>query len=603
MILHDTTNQMNRCGSMARRRRRIGRSSRQYRHEVSTEISSRLFRLGIPSGQSVFSLLLAVMLIVLVLVVPVIGKEIVATHEWQLLGENDTVAAGMHIRVDLSTGEKWVKIPEDESWENQSNERVTGSGSGHSLAIMTNEGDLQLVQSVEADEVEPNYDFDMMYRTLSKLPAEEQKRIQLPRLTSTSAKIASLEPEARAHFEARLKLIWEERQAELQRIQRENIMDMPQLLKDRIEAMRAYLADPVTHLKECLETTISEADSGSTTVVTNIIQVLQDLEYQLADLDMTRDFHTLGGWPLLAALLCDFVHPKAMRNGNVTNTDSDVNQLLREEIHRIQMYASWAMGTAVKNTGEFLSYVLEPLTVVDVTTSDTTTNDSNKDGSGTTSVTTALDLVLRQFRSTMATAAVRALTDAELQKLSKLVYCLGSFLRGNRPAQLHFVHHQGPSSLAAALKSTLSRLKDQTTTTTIALFYRKLAQRILQLASDTVLDVSLHATETTDLAIQSDDAQIVQSYTDAEWCDAVQLAFQSASDDSDNNINQRARLRVVEDVLPTVHTLLSQCGAHWRRTSFIHKLESLKENKSDEVHDGEVVDLIETTLRLLRDEE
>ena len=45
---------------------------------------------------------------------PVAAKELEATKEWQLLGENDTVAAGMHIRMDMTTGEKWVncKLPD-----------------------------------------------------------------------------------------------------------------------------------------------------------------------------------------------------------------------------------------------------------------------------------------------------------------------------------------------------------------------------------------------------------------------------------------------------------------------------------------------------------
>merc|ERR1719253_57448 len=42
------------------------------------------------------------------------AKEIAATNEWQLLSENDTIPAGLHVRMDLSTGEKWAKIPEDE---------------------------------------------------------------------------------------------------------------------------------------------------------------------------------------------------------------------------------------------------------------------------------------------------------------------------------------------------------------------------------------------------------------------------------------------------------------------------------------------------------
>ena len=40
------------------------------------------------------------------------AAEIVATKEWQLLKEGDTIPAGLQIKMDLSTGEKWVKLIE-----------------------------------------------------------------------------------------------------------------------------------------------------------------------------------------------------------------------------------------------------------------------------------------------------------------------------------------------------------------------------------------------------------------------------------------------------------------------------------------------------------
>ena len=41
------------------------------------------------------------------------AKEITGTNEWQLLQENDTIPAGLHVRLDLSTGQKWAKLPSD----------------------------------------------------------------------------------------------------------------------------------------------------------------------------------------------------------------------------------------------------------------------------------------------------------------------------------------------------------------------------------------------------------------------------------------------------------------------------------------------------------
>mmetsp|Transcript_5740 Transcript_5740/g.6676 ORF Transcript_5740/g.6676 Transcript_5740/m.6676 type:complete len:100 (-) Transcript_5740:239-538(-) len=42
------------------------------------------------------------------------GKEIIATREWQLLQEGDTVPAGLHIRMDLERGQKWARLDIDD---------------------------------------------------------------------------------------------------------------------------------------------------------------------------------------------------------------------------------------------------------------------------------------------------------------------------------------------------------------------------------------------------------------------------------------------------------------------------------------------------------
>jgi len=54
------------------------------------------------------------------------AKEIVATHEWQLLSEDDTLPAGLHVRMDLSTGKKWAKLVADE----RAKEVEIGAGTG-----------------------------------------------------------------------------------------------------------------------------------------------------------------------------------------------------------------------------------------------------------------------------------------------------------------------------------------------------------------------------------------------------------------------------------------------------------------------------------------
>jgi hypothetical protein len=220
------------------------------------------------------------------------GKEVVATDEWTLLKENDTVDAGVHVRMDLTTGEKWVKRLEEQE------KPIMDT----SLIVQTDATeDVVLVSSSNAE-----YDYEMMYRTLSKLPIEERERMQLPSQNVLSLRSAS--PEEIQQFQAQMKHIWEQRQEELRQIE---FADFPEILKERIKSLEEYIADPLEHILQNFllpkDNTIDATDDD-TTMITNIVQVLQDLEYHLQDVDMTRDFHTLGGWSLLVSLLDDEVH-------------------------------------------------------------------------------------------------------------------------------------------------------------------------------------------------------------------------------------------------------------------------------------------------------
>jgi hypothetical protein len=54
----------------------------------------------------------------------------------------------------------------------------------------------------------------------------------------------------------------------------------------------------------------------------DIVSVLHDLEYHLADIDMTRDFYTLGGWPILVSLLDSNVHLINATTNSLTTSNS-----------------------------------------------------------------------------------------------------------------------------------------------------------------------------------------------------------------------------------------------------------------------------------------
>jgi hypothetical protein len=424
-----------------------------------------------------------------------LAKEIEATHEWTRIGENDTLPAGLHIRIDMTTGEKWAKLMDSESSTTPPTTTTVATVESSSTATTAETTSRPLSQELQVTErgivselpLKDNsvhYDFDMMYRTLSKLPEDEVEQMQLP----TPPPQSENDLAARRDFERRLLAIWERRQEQLRNL---DLADLPQLLKDRIQAIRDYLqGDP--------ETTAATAASAD-----NIVDVLKDLEYQLQDIDMTRDFHTLGGWSLLAILLDDAVH-----NQRLHQTIDETNQ--------VQLHAAWAMGTAVKNTAEFAAYVLEPIRYP--------TNVKF-----TAATTTALELVASQLKLSLHQHEQSPWSKVLDLKILRLVYCLGSFLRGNRAAQVRF-GPDGPAVLATALQRTVHLLDYSDTTMTAVehargtnTFARKLAERLLNLATDMVLDVTLHIDDngnqlTDSTTGSSTDLSIVSSWTSPEWC-------------------------------------------------------------------------------------
>ena len=362
--------------------------------------------------------------------------EIEVTKDWQVIGENQTIPAGVHVRMDMTTGEKWVKLVDD-----------TDDNTGiQEVEVQQSSGGIMLVENKDESTTkkDPTFDFEMMHRTLSKLPEEEHARMGgLPELPgSVTAPEQTKTPEYKAMFEKRMREIWTQRQAELKAFEDEYLVDLPDLLKERIRRLKEYLEDPYANLVAMdLQRKSNEEDDSEETHVTDILSVLQDLEYHLADVDMTRDFHTMGGWPLLVAM----VDPAGHHANETITVD------LRSNVRTVQMHAAWAIGTAIKNTGEFYPYAIEEVLVKG-------------------EKTTALKMLLKQFQ-------VETDTDPALQQ--KVIYGISSLLRGNRPAQAYFLDLGGPDILAQSL----IRLEP------------KLIKRVLTLVEDIVSDVKRHGNE------------------------------------------------------------------------------------------------------------
>lgn len=454
--------------------------------------------------------------------------EVVVTKEWQQLGENDTIPAGMHVRMDMTTGEKWVKLPDE-----------TDDDSHMLAAVVQEDGS---VRPIETDKIpsgssenhngagsngestdEGSYDYEMMHRTLANLPVEEQERMggipELPPVTTTArTKITSKE---RQEAEAKLAAIWKRRQEELKDVQ-ELLMDVPEVLKERMQGIRRYLKDPEEELQE-MDDDMGEEEG----MATNIVSILADLEFQLTDVDNARDFHTMGGWSLLVSLLADQSH---ISPNSTATTISQLPQDIQSRIYVVQTHAAWTIGTAVKNTGEFFPFAVEAVPILD------------SKGS-VDSVTTAIDLAVLLFVQDYP----KAHHQWEVRNLlAKSIYAIGALLRGNRLAQAHLVQSgEGVESLAAKLRSLA------TTSVTTNAATAKLLQRLLSLASDIVTDVELHGEPNT----KATNAAILQAFSSPEWCDATSLVLLKSSSLSD---------RVYETVLETLTSLAPYCSASWK---------------------------------------
>lgn len=439
------------------------------------------------------------------------AKEIEATNEWQLLGENDTIPAGMHVRMDMTTGEKWVKLPDDDDGDGPTTTSMAA-------AIVSTDGSVDMDNDGNHDMHRPKYDFEMMHRTLSKLPPEEMERYGgLPELPDSNPKRTVLTSQERQAFEKRMAKIWDQRQAELKELQA-MLMDLPEVLKERIRGIQQYLKDPLEELRKVnLE---KEQDGEGQGMVTDIISLLTDLEFQLTDVDNARDFHTLGGWELVVALLSEDMHVQ-------NKTISKLSRATETKVRAVQSHAAWTIGTAVKNTGEFYPYAVEAVKVG-------------------TKMTTALDMLLDVFCKNYKDEQwwpIRTL-------LAKSIYAIGSLLRGNRLAQAHLIQNDGAAKLCDKLRQlVMDRLSSDV----------KLIQRLLSLASDLIIDIQMDGDKSSTLL---NDA-IVKAFSTVEWCNVVSTVFITET---------LLPIRVQETVMETFSTLAPHCSSKgWDAKSMEHK--------------------------------
>jgi nucleotide exchange factor SIL1 len=504
------------------------------------------------------------------------AKEIVATPEWQQVKEGDTIPKGLHIRMDFETGTKWVKLLDEEESKqaaatsatavtttatmytvesNSEETKAESSSKGPKITQLTNpeltpEASAKITNSILEQERQrtANYmqsvaslndfengdhdselDYEMMYRALKSLPQEEQDRmgVTLPSSLPEEDGEGNESASSRQEFEATIRKIWMSRQELLKRMEEEHLANIPDLIQERVKFLEGYIVLPVQHLRHAILSSGKEQSE----VPDNIISVLEDLEYHVADIDMARDFHSMGGLPLLVSLLTDSIHGLdratdeaiqfAMEQElNSTSTSSlsqgfelnqetlDYLEQMQETIWKVQSLACWTIGTAVKNAEEFWGWALEDF-------SDLTADDANM---GTNQTVQEVNLI------SILSSKIKDITPVgssySLMKLKqKEIYALGSLLRGNRNALQYFVSIGGPRILGQLVDLILSQVDSKERVDSIT---SSLLSKAVTLADDLIMDVVVHPMSSGDSQERSINEQmdrdVIDSFTTDEWC-------------------------------------------------------------------------------------
>ncbi len=551
------------------------------------------------------------------------AKEIEATHEWQIVQEGDTIPAGLHVKMDLETGAKWVKLLDD--GDNHDHGDTGDTSKDHSLSLhhlnnsqvndRNNQNNVKITQlSNQEQKISPDIaskiqsqllkqaqeeqirkrnmiesvaklndfngdmsineaDYEMIYRTLMSLPEEDRATLNIPIHPNDvdnddeKGRMSENKEKELQEFSKKMKEIWSQRQIILKQLEEQYLANIPDIIRDRIIFIQKYVTSPIKYLKDVMNHQSSNnndnsVDDGSkSTMSIDIIQTLEDLEYDLMDLDMTRDFYTMGGWPLLVSLLSDEIHGldgvvnEIIHTQNWTETEynnnpntimklSNEDQLyienLQEIIWNVQTLASWCIGTAVKNVHEFHPWALEDLSHFlrrhDETDTDAgDVDDLEKKDTNVNVISILLSKYATDKNMLIKSSITESLTPTWLKMKQKEIYALGALLRGNKDAIIYFHSMNGPQILSLffndIIVSNQSAIWDNKDGV-------KLLLKIMMLGVDLIAE----------LGSQNENGDLLSSLTDDIWCSMpMKILMNSATT---TRIIQRQALEGMSDMIP-----------------------------------------------------
>ena len=450
-------------------------------------------------------------------------------------------------------------------------------------------------------------DYEMMHRVMSKLPPEELDRFGgLPQLTLLASTknttngtsrsdelMSNLTLVQREYFERRMEELWSARQEEL-RMAQDGLADLPGMLKQRIGILVSYLNDTDASLQGMLfqrrNNTLYyaaqeevnddinkmelENDTNSVEeqgIVTNVIDALKDLEYLLSDVDMARDFHTLGGWGPLVTLLDVNVHTVVVDMHPVekeevdNDTEVETTTTMMILIDEIRTLAAMTIGTAVGNMGEFRFWALEDVNMSVSSSSSTSTSTTTTNA--VSLLTTSLQDVLSFQDDDTSPSSLGAQYVARAKYNLRAIYALGALLRGNPIAQQYFVTYNGPELLVLNALYTISSSNSDNDDgrrrqRMVSLDY-KFASRVLALGEDVVMDIILHGDEYSERNNQQQweeemtASRLVAAFTSESWCTLSLRLLSSLPVEMDITVLQKRSIRT--GAMTAVRALAPAC--------------------------------------------
>ena len=366
-------------------------------------------------------------------------RQFVPSQHWQEVTDDHAVPPGLDIRFDLEAGKKFAKLPD---------------GVASLDELPTSTGPTMNAPNVDEAEKIPVVEPSIVWGT--DLDVQEDDDPPVPDVSNLTDSLKQLlldlpEPEPELVDGIRNKLSEEQMEEIYRRVWRkrqQEIRDAFKATRDDITLIKSLLGTLVRGRPDQRETTIAAGLEVSS--IDDQIQALIDLEYIVSDIDQAGDFFHLGGLQVIGDAL-------SFGDADAAGDDQVVDKETLSQYYDVRAKSAWVLGTAVKNQFKLQAAIADSMVVKDV-----------------------LDLV------------VSAQEQGFVRAASKGLYCLGSILRHNPPAQEQFVALNGPQQLqAVSLRAIMTSEPDGCDAT------KATTEALLSKITALVIDLAENASEDT----------------------------------------------------------------------------------------------------------